>query len=329
MSSPPGTDHPVERRPAIGTAFINFRVGDAQDSAVLIDEKLRRVFGDDHVFRSSRAIPKGSLFDQVILQAVADCSVLLAVIGPNWLAKNDKGNRRIDAPADWVRVEIEAAIAGGKPIIPILIGDLRMPKTDELPASIADLPRRQYIRLHHRSAEFDLLHIVDAVREHLGPPNGTEMPKGPDSALLSHLQELSRSADVRIGPADINNRLYSDSVIHRCRDFAQSSRGSISFNLRRNYRRFEATVGVLDDATEREQVGVFRILVDGRLVKEATAQHGDPRVLKVDVSDVLHLQLQSFRPGVIENPILAGVRMTGGLSNHLPELAWGNPMVHV
>lgn len=312
----------------MSTAFINFRVDDAQDTAVLIDQKLCTVFGEDNVFRSSRTIPKGVPFDPVLLQAVAECSVMLALIGPNWLAEDADGKRRIDAPADWVRTEIELAIASGKPIVPILVGDLKMPEAGVLPPTIAELPRRQYIRLHHRSAEFDLMHIVDAVREYLGSAHGTKMPKGPESALLTGRPEVSRTSDIRTGAAKINNLLYSDSVIHRARDFAQAQRGSIGYNLGREFRQLKATVGVLDDAIEWNQTGIFRVFADGRLIDEVTVQHGQPRVLKVNVTDVLRLELQSFRQGTTVSPLLAGARMAGGLSNHLPELAWGNPTVH-
>ncbi|WET82537.1 TIR domain-containing protein [Amycolatopsis sp. QT-25] len=308
--------------------FINFRNGDAQDTAVLIDQKLCLVFGEDNVFRSSRAIPKGVVFDPALIQAASNCSVFLAVIGPHWLDRDKEGGRRIDAPADWVRTEIELAIASGRPVIPVLVGDHKMPEVTELPASIADLTRRQYLRIHHRSAVYDLKHLVDSIRDHLGTSNGIPNPGVPDSMRLTRLPPISRSSDVRIGPVRIDNRLFGDSVIHRCTDFARSPRGSISFNLGRSYRRFESTVGVLDDATDASQEGVFQVFLDGVLRDEKTVRLGRSRVFRVDVTDVLRLELQSYRPGTTESPLLTGARMAGGLSNNLPELGWGNPEVH-
>ncbi|MCR6485971.1 TIR domain-containing protein [Amycolatopsis sp. OK19-0408] len=311
----------------IDTVFINFRAGDAQDTAVLIDQNLCRVFGSDRVFRSSRAIPMGVAFDPVLIGAVSGCSVLLAVIGPNWLKPDNEGRRRIDAPADWVRTEIELAIAGNKPIVPVLVGDTALPTADDLPRTIADLARRQYLRLHHRTADYDLKHLADSVREYVRP-RWTPLPEAPDSVLVATLPAISRTSDVRVSPATIDNRLFSDSIIHRCRDFAQSPRGSISFNLGRSYRRFESIVGVLDDAVDADQVGVFRVLLDGRPSAEVTVKQGQSQVLRADVTDVLRLEMQSYRPGTTESPLLAGVRMAGGLSNYLPELGWGNPAVH-
>ncbi|SFW89587.1 TIR domain-containing protein [Amycolatopsis australiensis] len=312
----------------MNTVFINFRAGDAQDTAVLIDRKLCRVFGADNVFRSSRTIPKGVAFDPVLIEAVTGCSVFLAVIGPNWLSVEHEGRRRIDAPADWVRTEIELAIAGGKPVIPVLVGDRAMPAAAELPATITDLARRQYLRIHHRSAEYDLRHLVDSVREHLGPSVPPRMADAPESALVATLESMGRTSDVRFGPVRIDNRLFSDSIIHRSDLFAQSPRGSVSFNLGRSYRRFESTVGVLDNAVDAGQVGVFQVFLDGQPGPEVTATLGRSRVLRADVTDVLRLELRSYRPGTTESPLLAGARMAGGLSNHLPELGWGNPVVH-
>jgi hypothetical protein len=295
---------------------------------VLLDEKLSRVFGPDTVFRSSRSIPAAAPFQPALLQAVTECSVVLAVIGPHWLTPDEHGHRRIDAPADWVRLELEIAMASGKPIIPILVGDAELPEPRDLPPTIRSLADRQYRRLHHRSAEFDLMHIVDEVRRNLPPQHGTPLPKPADSVLLTSLPVAQRSTDVRLGAADLNGRHYGDSVVYRCDLFAGDPRGLISFNLGMRFRRLETTVGVLDDATDSDQTGVFRVILDGTIKAEVTAKQGQPRVLGVDLTDGLRLQLLAYRPGTTESPLLAGARIAGGLSNHLPELAWGNPTLH-
>lgn len=308
--------------------FINFRVGDGQDSAVLVDQKLCRIFGTDTVFRSSRSIPGSAMFEAALLEAIASCSEFLVVIGPNWLAQGPDGTRRIDAPADWVRVEIEVALAHDKAIIPILVGDIRMPAESELPPTINSLPGRQYIRLHHRNAELDLIRIADEVGRILDTPSGISMPKPTEPVLLTSLPAIQRSADVGFGAAHLNGRFYGDSIIYRCDLFANATRGSVSFNLGRNYRQLHVTAGVLDDATDATQVGVFQVVVDDTVKAEASSRHGQPRTLRVDVTDALRLRLVAYRPGTTESPLMAGARLAGGLSNHLPELGWGNPILH-
>jgi hypothetical protein len=56
-------------------------------------------------------IQLGDDFVEKITEAVGACEVLLAVIGSRWLTVTDKnGRRRLDDPADFVRLEIEAAL---------------------------------------------------------------------------------------------------------------------------------------------------------------------------------------------------------------------------
>ncbi|WP_268872267.1 MULTISPECIES: TIR domain-containing protein [Kutzneria] len=308
---------------------MNFRVGDAQDSAVLIDQKLCRHFGEDAVFRSSRSISPATLFDPELLKAVNESAVVLVVIGPNWLTVSRDGEQRIFAPADWVRTEIEIATAGNKSIIPILVGEVTMPLAKDLPPTISSLASRQYVRLHHRSAERDLTHIVDAVREKLADrERGVKLPKATNSVLLTSLGVTQRSADIKLGAADINGRHYSDSIVYQCRDFAHEPQGSISFNLGMNYRKLEVTAGVLDNAADPGQTGVFQVITDGQVRKEVTVRQGQPQNLTIDVSDVLNLRLLVYRPGTTVHPMLAGARLMGGQSNYLPELAWGKPVLH-
>jgi hypothetical protein len=55
--------------------------------------------------------PPGRNFVDVLREEVAKCGVLIAVIGPDWLDARDKdGNRRLDNPNDFVRIEIATAL---------------------------------------------------------------------------------------------------------------------------------------------------------------------------------------------------------------------------
>lgn len=75
-------------------------------------------------------------------------------------------------------------------------------------------------------------------------------------------------------------------------------------------------------------MGVFKVLADGAVRSQVTAMLGKPQLLNVDVSDVLNLQLEAHRPGTTAHPMMAGVLAAGGVSNKLPELAWGDPVVY-
>lgn len=140
--------------------FINYR-GDAAAWAVVLDQALSDRFGADRVFRAPRSIRPSEDFIDRILRSVRSSSVLLAVIGPAWLAVDGNGRRRIDDESDWVRREIAEAIAAGIPVVPVLTDNAPPLDSADLPANIASLGRYQYLRLHHRNTAYDLGRIAD------------------------------------------------------------------------------------------------------------------------------------------------------------------------
>jgi TIR domain len=86
------------------------------------------------VFIDIDGIEPGVDFVRVLEEQVAQCDVLLAVIGKSWTDARDETNaRRLDNPADFVRIEITSALSQEKRVIPVLVGDARMPRSDELP----------------------------------------------------------------------------------------------------------------------------------------------------------------------------------------------------
>jgi hypothetical protein len=285
------------------------------------------VFGADRVFRSSRSVGGGTVFQPALVAEAAGCAVMVAVIGPRWLAENG-GIRRIDEPGDWVCTEIALALANKKPVIPVLVGDRpKLEPTDNLPTSIAELVNHQYRRLHHRSAELDLVRIVDDVRPHV-TKHGLPMPGPTHPVLLTSLGSTQRSSDLRFGSAQLNGAYFGDSIVFRASLFAAQPLSTVSFNLGRRFRRFEVTVGVLDDAAEADQVGVFKVVTDEKVNMQVAVKLGQPQLLSVDVTDVLNLRLEAHRPGTTAHPMMAGVNAAGGVSNKLPELAWGDPVVY-
>lgn len=84
-------------------------------------------------------------------------------------------------------------------------------------------------------------------------------------------------------------------------------------------------VGVLDDAAEADQIGYFRVYLDGAPQPEIQASLGRPGSLDQDVAGVLRLRLEMYRSDTVHSPLMSGVLMAGGQSSRLPELAWGNP----
>ena len=121
--------------------FISYRRDDSAGHAGRVHDRLEREFGRDLLFMDVDAIPPGANFVKVLGEEVAKCDVLLAIIGPNWLELRDEdGNRRVDNPHDFVRIEIAAALQRNIQVIPILLDGAKLPKVAQLPDELRSFP---------------------------------------------------------------------------------------------------------------------------------------------------------------------------------------------
>ena len=119
-------------------------------------------FPAEQIFKDVDNIEPGVDFAQRIPAAVESCDVLLALIGPDWLTMTDaSGQRRLDNPEDFVRLEIETALERKIRVIPILVDNARMPRADELPPSLAPLVRQQAIEIN--TLTFDTERLISTV----------------------------------------------------------------------------------------------------------------------------------------------------------------------
>jgi predicted ATPase len=147
-----------------GRIFISYRREDTAYPAGWLYDRLAEQFGEQQVFKDVDSIGLGDDFVEVITDAVGSCDVLLALIGPEWLqVAGPDGKKRLDNPEDFVRIEIEAALARDVLLIPILIDGTTMPMADELPRSIAHLARRQALELSPSRFRADTARLLDVV----------------------------------------------------------------------------------------------------------------------------------------------------------------------
>jgi hypothetical protein len=129
--------------------FISYRRDDSSGDSGRIYDRLETKYGRENVFKDVDAIPLGVDFRRVLTDEVAKCDVMLVVIGRQWLSITDEhGQRRLDSPSDFVRIEVEAALAREFPVIPVLVQNVRMPQERDLPASLAELAYRNNIVVH-------------------------------------------------------------------------------------------------------------------------------------------------------------------------------------
>ena len=133
---------------AASRIFISYRRDDTAYAAGWLFDRLVDEFGPEQVFKDMDSIALGDDFVDAITAAVSSTDVLLALIGDKWLGMVDEhGERRLDDPDDFVRLEIEAALERDVRVIPILVEGARMPRSEELPRSVAALARRQALEL--------------------------------------------------------------------------------------------------------------------------------------------------------------------------------------
>lgn|GEM_PF-2685022 len=159
-----------------GNIFISYRRGDEPGFAGRLYDRLEQAFSRSRIFIDVDNIPAGADFVEVLGRKVAECEVLLAIIGDEWLMRDGAGNRRIDHPEDFVRIEIEQALHLGKTIIPVLIGPIQMVREEDLPPSLKPLARRNKISVSHEHFATDCARLVQAIQGVLGETADNRAP---------------------------------------------------------------------------------------------------------------------------------------------------------
>ena len=149
----------------VSRLFISYRRDDSAGYAGRLYDRLEREFGRDHLVMDVDAIPLGANFVKVLSDEVARCDLLLAIMGPGWLeARDEEGNRRLENPQDFVRIEIGTALKRGIPVIPILLEGTRIPKADQLPDDLKELPLRNGLNVRHVSFLDDLERLIRGLK---------------------------------------------------------------------------------------------------------------------------------------------------------------------
>ncbi len=147
--------------------FISYRRQGSQGFAGRLADDLTERFGPSQVFRDVEIRP-GDDFTAVIRSAIAGSGALLVVIGPRWLDhRNAKGEMRLHAPGDWVRMEVEAAFQRRIRVVPVLVGRAKMPPADALPASIRPLASIQAFELDDRRWKQDVDQLTFMLRRQI------------------------------------------------------------------------------------------------------------------------------------------------------------------
>jgi len=174
-----------------GGVFISYRRSDSAAFAGRIADFFAYNHKDIRVFFDIVGIAPGDNFVETIRSRLESSEVVLAIIGPTWLeAADGSGDRRIDNPQDFVRMELSMALAMGARVIPVLLDDARMPDASQLPH---DLEKLAYCNAEFmRGAAFarDAQHLGEFVSGFLAQSSRviTAPPQAPSRALAAEVK---------------------------------------------------------------------------------------------------------------------------------------------
>ena len=148
--------------------FISYRRSDTEGYAGRLFEGLRARFGRDMVFFDVAGIEPGQDFHKVVGEKVRSCDVFLALIGNSWASASDEdGQRRLEDPQDFVRLETAAALQDNVPVIPVLLQGAAMPQPEQLPEDLVALARMNAIELRHAHWDSDFARLVETLGKYV------------------------------------------------------------------------------------------------------------------------------------------------------------------
>jgi hypothetical protein len=197
---------------------ISYRREDSLPVAGRLYDRLQTEFGKGNVFMDFDSIPYGVDFRDHIRQMIDRSKVLVAIIGPNWMGKHKHRGRRIDEPTDFVRLEIAYALERRLPIIPILVSNTQMPRSEELPTDIAALAFRNGLSLdvgidfhHHAERLVGAINRilttpppvppVDQSARQQAPPREETSPAKPETSLEKSVEPPRPEVVIKASPS--------------------------------------------------------------------------------------------------------------------------------
>ncbi len=146
--------------------LLSYRRADSAALCGRVYDRLVSRFGTADVFRDVDSLAPGELFGQRIRECIQSCDAVIVLMGRRWTGEAQAGEpRRIDNPADFVRMEVAEAIAQGKRLIPLLHDGAQMPARESLPADIAAITERNAIELTDRHFDADIASLMKTLSQ--------------------------------------------------------------------------------------------------------------------------------------------------------------------
>ena len=150
--------------------FVSYRRKETAGHAGRLFDRLREHYGSDNVFRDVDRLKAGDDFVEALARAVDSCDVFVLVIGRDWVtAQNQRGERRLDDPSDFIRLELETALRRKILVLPVLVEGATMVDAEDLPEPLRPLARRQALELSEHRWDFDIQALLRRIDEVVKP----------------------------------------------------------------------------------------------------------------------------------------------------------------
>ena len=178
--------------------FISYRRSDCQAQANALYDGLGYRLPAAKLFMDIDSIPPGVDFEQHIKQEIEQCDLVLVMIGDNWLDPRPGTDvRRIDEPGDFVRLEVESALASkSTTIVPILVEGAPMPSPSQLPASIQRLARFNAFELSDQKWPKEIRDLAEALGK-IEPATSVQLSDIDEGAVREALRDLGQHFGTR------------------------------------------------------------------------------------------------------------------------------------
>ena len=158
--------------------FISHRHSDTQSDCHRIKSDLQKIFGKDQVFLDIENLEPGIKFAEAIERTLNQSKVVLVVIGPDWLnVTNEKGEKRLFDPKDWVRREIAASLnSPDTRVIPVLVKNAEIPNEADLPDDLKGLTQLQVAEITTKRWDYDLGELAKVLEKLVPKKNPIPQP---------------------------------------------------------------------------------------------------------------------------------------------------------
>jgi hypothetical protein len=116
------------------------------------------------------SIAPGAPFPESIETALGEVDATIVLIGRRW--RGERGflqSPRLSQRNDWIRREVELALAANHFVLPVRIGGVAMPKRSEVPDSLRAFAALEAVTVRIKDVEFgqDMVYVATELGKHL------------------------------------------------------------------------------------------------------------------------------------------------------------------